>query len=87
MTQKDHVKTGKTYFPVLTWSFFFLSAIMHSKILWRNKPMKKFLKTLTKLSITLCLVCTLLTSLNPGLPGNTGIVTFGDNFYLIDTDV
>lgn len=49
--------------------------------------MKNFLKALKKLAATFCLICALLTNLNIELPGNTGIVPLGDNFYLIDTDI
>lgn len=46
--------------------------------------MKKFFKALKKLTVTLCLVCALLTNLNIKLPGNTGIVPLGDDFYFSD---
>lgn len=46
--------------------------------------MKKIFKVLKNLTLTLCLVCALLTNLNIGLPGNTGIAPLSDEFYLSD---
>lgn len=46
--------------------------------------MKKIFKVLKNLTLTLCLVCALLTNLNIGLPDNIGIAPLSDEFYLSD---